>query len=337
MGKQQLDCSKPDCTFALTGTCLESIEDPPQNCPHLLAKYETSAEDAKNRELGVEDAANQGARQFHSGLELGLNDAARIMRSRYTRLIGVFGQAEVGKTCLFTSIYLQLAGRYLAPSYHFAASETLIGFEQRARHLRDWSNSSVPEQIVDRTRLGNPRSPAFLHIAFRDENAGRHDLLLPDLPGEWTSSLLSDGTKATRFQFLRRSDVVLLVLEAPAFENARSRNNAITDARHLLVRLEENVKLPRTTPLVLAVTKCDQTDGEVPSEIDVVTKVAHEKGYASTVVPLAAFPSEESNLPHGFGVKELLEALAVPHGSASKRCVNRPRSTARSYLNAGGS
>jgi hypothetical protein len=282
------------------------------------------------------DTGADAIRQFSSGMELGLYDAGRIMRSRYTRLIGVLGQADAGKTCLLLSLYFQLTDRRLFPRYRFAASETLLGFEQRARHLRDWSQGGIPEQIVDHTVLGHSRSPAFLHLAFNDDQGARHDLLLPDLPGEWTTSLLSDASKADRFTFLSRSDAVLIALEAPTFANPRTVNNALTDAKHLLARLHDQICLPTNVPLILAVTKCDQTSGEVPSTFDSVRHAAYEYGYSATTIPLAAFPSQESETPAGFGLDMLLERVTAPPLISKSYLATISDGAARSYLKAGG-
>lgn len=337
MAKRGYVCSKTDCTFAITGTCLVSVDNPAQQCPNLkaapLLHPETEQADPGEE---VSENAEEGVRQFPTGLELGLDGAARVMRSRYTRLVGVLGQAEAGKTCLFTSMYLQLTGRKLFPRYRFIASETLLGFEQRARHLRDWSKGGVPEQIVDHTHLGQSRSPAFLHLAFHDDQKTRHDLLLPDLPGEWTSRLLSDASTADRFAFLVRADIILIVLEAPAFANPRTRNNALTDANHLLERLANKIRLPTTIPILLALTKCDQTSGEVPACLESVVGTAARLGYSASTIPLSAFPAEGTTIQSGFGIDSLIAHLTSPYAESDGLCIASPIESDRSFLTAGG-
>ena len=136
MPRQDYTCLKPDCTFAITGTCLESIDDPTLKCPNLKVSESLSPPPEKTPgSEEIPESAIKPARQFPSGLEIGLHDAGRLMRSRYTRIVGVLGQSEAGKTCLFTSLYLQITNRCLLPRYRFADSCTLQGFEQRARHL----------------------------------------------------------------------------------------------------------------------------------------------------------------------------------------------------------
>jgi hypothetical protein len=288
--------------------------------------------DSDNDEPSAIDSGS--SRQFASGLEVGLQDIARVMRSRYTRVVGVLGQADAGKTCLFTSIYLQLTSRQLLPKYRFAGSDTLQGFEQRARHLRDWSQGEIPERIVDRTHFGNPRAPAFLHIAVQDSLGIRQEFLFPDLPGEWTTRLLSDASTASRFAFLQRSDVVLIVLEAPQFAERRSRNVAITDATHLAARLAEEIKLPQSIPVVLAVTKCDQTNGKTPAEVERVVNELSTRGYHVKAVPLAAFPRDGT--PPGYGIAELMDQMSASVLQTEISAATLEQSTTRSYLSTRG-
>ncbi len=329
-------CAKQECTFAITGTCLESIDQPTQKCPNLKAAESSSRQRIIGSGSSEREPLEKAARQFPSGLEIGLEDASHLMRSRYTRIVGVLGQSEAGKTCLLTSLYLQLTNRQLLPKYRFAGSNTLQGFEQRARHLRDWSQGDVRDQIVDRTFLGHSRYPAFLHIAIQEDGGSRHDMLLPDLPGEWTTRLLSDSTASKRFAFLRRSDVVLIVLEAPQFAEKRTRRNSITDASHLIARLSDDVQVPSTIPLILAVTKCDQTDGKAPAAIQQVADDVSTRGYNVTTVPLAAFPSDDSGVQQGYGIDVLVAQMSSSNPFTDCGVPQKAPTTSRSYLNARG-
>jgi len=332
VSRQVFTCSKQDCTFAITGTCVESIDDPTRKCPNLKVADSLSESDESFANEEGSHAIKKPPRHFPTGLELGMFDAAKLMRSRYTRVIGVLGQAEAGKTCLFTSLYLQLTGRHLCPRYRFAGSDTLIGFEQRARHLRDWAQGGVSEQVVDRTYLGNSRSPAFLHLTLQEESGARHDLLLPDLPGEWTTRLLSDASVAERFGFLRRSDVVLLVLEAPQFANRRTRNNALTDATHLLSRLSNDIRVPTSIPLVLAVTKCDETGGAAPQEVQQIANLAAGHGYSASTVPLAVFPRNGATVPLGFGIEALVAHMSSACAPLTPVAIEEVGNASRSYM-----
>lgn len=338
MTREGFSCTKLDCTFGLTGICLEANAEPTKSCPNVKAEGPPSSSPPAAAATPA-PTSNQGpepARRFHHCQELGLGDISGLMRGRYVRLVGVLGQTEAGKTSLLVSLYFQLTGRNLLPAFRFVSSDTLLGFEQRARLLRDWQLDGLPEQIVDHTSLRHSRSPAFLHLAMRDANGTRHDLVLPDLPGEWTSKLLSDESTADRFGFLLRSDAVLVVVEATRFSDPRKRNNAIADAKHIIVRLAGKIGLPKSIPLVLAVTKCDETEGQLPDGLGDVVKEAEALGYSIQVIPLAVFPAPMSPVRTGFGIDILLSHLVAPCDTAANWRPADMGADGRSYFRAGG-
>jgi hypothetical protein len=128
----------------------------------------------------------------------------------------------------------------------------------------------------------------------------------------------------------------MIVLEAPKFANLRTRNNAIADATHLLARLADDIHLPKSIPILLAVTKCDETEGQIPSDLIRVTDVASRHGYSVTTVALAAFPTHSVKLPTGFGIELLLSRLTSDCLGIEKSVTTRFDGEDRSYLKARG-
>jgi Double-GTPase 2 len=254
----QFVCSKDACTFAVTGTCLEAIENPTEKCPNLRAISAQALPSLSPSRPKSTTESDGIVRRFPTGLEIGLEDASRLMQGGYARLVGILGQANAGKTSLLASLYLNLAARALPP-HRFAGSLTLLGFEHRARHLRNWSYGGLPEQIVDHTVLGDSRVPAFLHLSVHSKDYGTQQLLLPDLPGEWTSQLISNAGTIRKFRFIQRADVVLIVLEAPLFAEHATRHSATTDAVQLIARLADDVHLPTSIPLIFALRAYPRT------------------------------------------------------------------------------
>lgn len=311
---EEFKCEKSDCTFAVTGTCLEAFEDAQSECPHLskLSDSESTADNetvAPDR-LDASDLTTEG-RLFHAGMELGIGDARELMRSEYTHVVSILGTAETGKTCFLTSLYLLLTNRKLLPEWRFAGSRTLQGFEHRARHLRNWDEQGIPEQIVDRTLRNMTRSPAYLHLA-AERNKRRFNFLMTDLPGEWTERLVADATTAERFGFLGRSDLILLTLDARRFEDLRTRHGERQAAIQLFQRLIQDVGLPLGTPLLLVGTKCDETNGIVPDSLATLAKEANAVGFACDLIGTASFSRDLEVLPHGHGVGEVLGAVVAP-------------------------
>jgi hypothetical protein len=179
-------CEKADCVVAATGKCLLSHPDPGE-CPHFLVgdgAIEGKASGVKPLAVGAQlpSPEKQSGRRFHPGTELGIQEATDIMRARYGHLIGVLGSTDEGKTCFLSSLYLMASGGKLPAPYLFAGSQTLQGFEDRARGLRTWQGGQLPSQLVDHTTLSDPRQPSLLHLAIQESQGERrlYDLLLTD-------------------------------------------------------------------------------------------------------------------------------------------------------------
>lgn len=332
MAKPQ--CSKEDCTYNVTGRCVESHEQPEEQCPNIARVPDPVVETAKPAPSIPAAPAN---RRFHQGFELGIADAQALMRGSYVHIVGILGTHNVGKTCLLTSLYLQATSRLLRPTYSFAGSLTLQGFEHRARRLRRWTTDGIPDRIVDRTVLTDPRRPSFVHLSLdaAELPQRRVELLLSDLPGEWSSSLINRADVASRFDFLARADAVVLVLDGPNLANNATRHSETMNARNLLTRLANDVNVPRSTPLLIVVSKFDQLD-TLPNDVDVLRVEAAQLGFNPTIIPVAAISRRLDKVPHGFGLSEFLNAITKPYAITAERSstpldANAARSFARPW------
>lgn len=330
-------CSQTGCTVGDTGTCLLSFDNLSE-CPHAVLDGERPEPSAGGEESATPsaDAAVEPVigRRFHAGLELGTEDAAEVMRANYTDVVGILGASDAGKTCLLLSLYIMAAQGGLEPSFSFAGSRTLRGFELRARRLREWREAPLPEQLADHTILSDPRRPALLHLALRplSDDAGALNLLLPDLPGEWTSNLIDRASGAERFGFLRRADRILLVLDGPILMGP-SRHAEVQRARHLLDRLVEAVEVDTSVPLFLVVSKGDRIDLNRPEALDPIEAHAQSCGFAPMVAMTAAFSVDPTAVPHGTGVKDLFASHLPPAVRSPANPKTRGRS-GRVFLNA---
>ncbi len=282
-------CEKKDCTVAVTGKCL--LNPSATECPHFrpAAKAPTAAE-VPGTAPAKAVTSTPPPRTFHSGQELGTRQAAELMTGRYAHLIGILGAVDAGKTCFLSSLYLLASNRLAAPEYAFAGSLTLQGFDDRARLLRTWKDGILPEKLAEHTTLADPRSPGFLHIALQNRIGRRLDLLLTDLPGEWTKALINRADTAARFEFLKRADGLLVVLDGPALESNEKRHSEVQRHRLLLQRLRDDVGVSTSVPLVLVVSKSDRlTTGETPAAANDLMRWATELGFSPRLVRVAAF------------------------------------------------
>lgn len=307
-------CENKDCTVAETGICLEAHKDPSE-CPHFRMVEETVAPEPADtlprQATPAETQAPPFLRQFHSGNELGIEDAAQIMRCRYAHLIGILGAYGVGKTCFLSSLYLMASCGGLQPDYLFAGSLTLQGFEVRARRLRKWKGGTLPAKLADHTYLQDPSSPAFMHMSLQDQsNQGRSlDLLLTDLPGEWTTDLIDRSETATRFDFLRRADGIIYVIDGPLLASPGTRNPEIFAAKLMLRRLLCNVQVDKNIPLVLLISKCDELNMKEPKGVAQIRDQAVQLGFSPTVILAASFSTKPEKIPSGTGVLKAIKAI----------------------------
>lgn len=308
-------CEKADCTVAATGKCLLSQSDPSE-CPHFRSgdgASEVAAADVKP--LAVEPelpiAEKQSGRTFHLGTELGAQDAIDIMRARYGHLIGVLGSTAAGKTCFLSSLYLMASGGSLPPPFQFAGSQTLQAFEDRARGLREWKDGQLPSQLADHTILTDPRQPSLLHVALRESDGERRrfDLLLTDLPGEWTDNLVLRATYAEAFRFLQRADGIILVVDGTQLISDEHRHTELQRMRYFTERLAHDVNVSRDTPFVILISKSDEIGMRMPPAANDLREHVAGLGFPAITISAAAFSRTPDAVKSGTGVFSAIETI----------------------------
>lgn len=309
-----ITCKNPDCTIATTGKCLLSIPNP-EDCQHFQFGDEDEGDEtpesvATAPESDSEEEEPKQGRQFHLGIELGSMDAAEIMRARYTHVIGVLGLSDAGKTCFLCSLYLLASGGLLPKRYEFSGCRTFQAFEDRARGLRKWDKSKLPTQLVDHTVLADPRQASFLHLGLRETEGERkrYDLLLTDLPGEWTDNLAKKASYAPTFQFLQRADGIVLALDGKLLIGDE-RHVELQRMRYFVQRLADNVKLDREIPIVILICKADEIEMEEPEAAVELREYAKSFGFPATSLVTAAFSREPQKVASGTGVFEAINVI----------------------------
>jgi hypothetical protein len=303
-------CSRADCTVAATGICILGRPSP-QECEHYGLQDEPAVP-AETEKEKVTEVLQEG-RSFHVGAELGTSDIHQISGGSYPHIIGVMGPFNAGKTCFLLSLYLMASRQLLPESYLFRRSLTLQGFEDRARKLREWSGGPLPEELADHTVLQDPRQPGFLHLGFLRKGEPV-DLFFSDVPGEWTTSLAKSAEMAHRWDFLRRADGIIIVVDGEELIGEDCYVH-VTTAKHVLQRLKESVHIEATLPLVILVAKGDKLEMKQPPLLEEIIKCATGLGFHPKIVLCASFSRKPKVVESGAGVIDAIEYIVDPQYS----------------------
>ncbi|MFH2000919.1 MAG: hypothetical protein ABIK28_14655 [Planctomycetota bacterium] len=310
---QRLVCSKADCTAATTGICLAG-KNSPQECEYCLPVVTGQTEGNESEKAET----LQDGRSFHTGAELGTSDTLQVSSGSYTHVVGLMGPYNAGKTCFLLSLYLMASRQLLPEGYLFRRSLTLQGFEDRARKLREWQGGQLPEEFADHTSLADERRPGFLHLGIA-KNDEQIDLLLSDLPGEWTTSLINHAETAKRWEFLKRADGIIVVLDGVELMGS-NRFVHMTNAKHLLHRLKDTLLIPIDIPFVILVSKADEIQMENPAVLGEITQSAIHLGFAPKVILCASFSRTPHVVANGVGVFDALEHIIT--GTSQESYIN---------------
>lgn len=321
-------CQLSECTFNVTGACV--LNRPVETCSNRRDSEATeeSAEEEDDAEDGVptSDSVTELRRSIDPGgavlaspidtprlpssLTMGLEEATSLMMRRHTTMVGILGLPDSGKTACLVSAYLLLAkGGF--EGYDFADSATLMAFEQISRGSRHWTKGDEPGQLTTHTEMADDRQAGFLHLRLRRQKDDRFfDLLMPDLPGEWSKALI-DKNDSDRFAFLGSASVIWLMVDGRAFAGPTKKRYAIYRAELLIERL--SMILPTPKPRIILVPSWRDI-GEFPVDAhESIRKAGHALGMEITLAPVASFSF--GDIAPGSGIARLID-VSLNHDRA---------------------
>lgn len=317
-------CQFEGCTVGETNRC--ALEKDPLTCPNRIlsqtAPVATAASDAvPDQDIGAPVLTTpEESPAFPPSTTLGLDAVEALMAKRYVTVVGILGDPEAGKTACLASLYL-LVSHALLEGWSFADSKSLMAFEEISRGARRWNEGEAPDEMTVHTEMADDRRPGFLHLRLKRATDGRcFDLALPDLPGEWTKTLIR-SSQSDRLEFTRSADVIWLVTDGRILSDRVKRQGAITRLGQLAGRLRSmmNGAFPK---LLLVVTHRDIVEVE-NAILDRIRSEFSKHQLNPEIVPIAPFAEGDAIKP-GFGLSSLITSSLEQPG---RKPIFWPRST----------
>tara|TARA_R110001592_G_scaffold3525_25_gene20089 strand:- start:1391 stop:2416 length:1026 start_codon:yes stop_codon:yes gene_type:complete len=301
----ETQCSRENCTVAETGKCLLSND--PQTCPEragnnsdLIESHAEEIADEASTDADSTLAEPEALPKFVSSLSLGVENVHELMQEQYCRVVGVLGTPDAGKTASLVSLYLLLAHDKLE-NFSFLNSKTLMAFEEISQGARRWNDGQTPEQMTSHTQIADGRSAGFLHLRLKEHKTDNiFDFILPDLPGEWTTSLI-DSNRTDRLSFLKAAEVLWIMLDGQKLMDEPK--YAAHRACKLLDRAQQFFEGAKP-PIKIVITRLDEGTPE-KSVIEKLEKKASDCGFVASVIQIASFSDHDTIAP-GAGLSELI-------------------------------
>lgn len=295
-----LTCRRPECTVTETGICV--LNNATDQCPEL---NEAIVEVAVDGLPPVLEEPTPSARFSGSGT-LGPLELSSITAQADSRMIGIVGTPDAGKTAALVSMYLMVS-RGKLKGFEFADSRTLMAFEDISRGARRWNANIPPTQMTSHTESRTDRQPGYLHLRLAVEGNQRPlHVLLPDIPGEWTTTLI-ESNRTDRLEYVKSADDIWLIVNGRSLAEPKTRLKAINEIKLLALRIKAMLG---EFSAKLVITHRDS--GPVSQEtLEMIIKEAEQQGIILDAHEIASFGTAgEAKAGHGLAAL-LLATLAI--------------------------
>ena len=300
-------CLNSECTVAQTGICLLNYQ--PDECPNRVSDHEEDLTD--DTSLTHDESVlptPEDTPRFPPSVALGVEDVRALMGKEYCRVIGLLGAPASGKTACLVSLYLLLAHNNV-DGFTFADSKSLMALDKLSRGARIW-DGGMPEGMTTHTELRDGRSAGFLHFKLnRKSDCTQLHLLIPDLPGEWSTDLI-DNNRTDRLKFLRAADAIWIMVNGQTLIEKDQRLDTIHRTSLLIKRIAELFS-PDVPTLRLVVTHLDLGKPDEKS-LQKLCEHAAQSGIDLSISYIASF-SQTEKIPAGAGISDLIaQTVAGP-------------------------
>lgn len=325
-------CKKDGCTLADTGICM--FNNSPAVCPERLASLNDVDKTVSSNSTiaGPVLEAPEEAGKFLSSYTIPPQKASEMWRRRDCKTIGILGIPNTGKTAFLVSLYLLISGNKL-PNLRFRNSSSLMAFEEIARGARKWKEGEPPDQMTMHTEIKDERTAGFLHLKLFSSTHNRTlQLLFPDLPGEWTNTLISNN-RVDRLSFLRNASTIWIMVNGQDIANANSKMNTIDRIEILIDRVAEF--LGSDVPHIEIVVTHRDKSGPVREKLSTLLDEYGRKGISIGLSETAAFAEPGSGLEAGHGIENLILQLfnVTPSNPVEFWPASLHSQNARSFMN----
>ncbi|MHC4054106.1 TRAFAC clade GTPase domain-containing protein [Bradyrhizobium sp. 25ACV] len=300
-----VSCSDRQCLFGDTGICFKTGE--PNACENATSDIEGEIERLTGS-AALHEQEDSERSVIYPGIELGLDDVSKLLNLGSGFLVGILGDVDAGKTCFINALYLLFSsGAAESHDFAFGGSFTLLGFEDRVRGTRRWEAGRMPDRMSVHTNVADGRSAGFMHLdVFRSDELSRTSLILSDLPGEWTTQLIHNARHSDRFEFLKRADATIIMIEASNLVDPTLRHSELERQKTLIDRLVPLTA--RGRPLLIVVTKADKIEFREPELLDELASHAAHSGFSVSCQLISSFSSSPA-IASGTGVLEVIGTL----------------------------
>ena len=300
-------CLNNECTVGQTGICL--LNNQPDKCPNRVSGHGAAiGGDASLTHDEPVLVAPEDTPRFPPSDVLGMDEVRALMGKEYCHIIGLLGAPASGKTACLVSLYLLLAHNSV-DGFTFADSRSLMALDELSRGARTWCGG-MPEQMTVHTELKGGRSAGLLHFKLiRKSDYARLHLLIPDLPGEWSTSLI-ENNRTARLSFLRAADAIWVMVDGQTLIEKVQRLGAIHRASMLIDRIAALFS-PDIPAVRLVVSHFDL--GKPTEEIlQQLRENAARYGIDLSVSHIASF-SKTDGIAGGTGIADLIaQTVARP-------------------------
>ena len=302
-------CRTPDCTVSDTGVCL--LGNDSSTCEFRIRNdgEDLAPSLSADPTPPVLEAA-EGRPTLWGSLPLEVSDVRELMANRECLLVGVVGPPAAGKTAALVSMYLLVAHGNLQ-GFQFADSKSLMALEEICQGARLWGET-LPDEMTVRTETSGRRAPGFIHLRLKNIQTQKLiDLLIPDLPGEWSDALI-DNNRTDRFGFIKASQVIWAFVNGSELRNNATRMLTLNRTRLLLRRVADMLDGFRP-PVKIVVSHADL--GPLASRtVSQLSKMLEENDLAGELVDIASFST--TGVAAGTGIPNLVECSMPAVGTA---------------------